>query len=81
MANGVQDNRVTIVAWPDRPVTANVSLHSTLTVKEVIPVCLQICQPICARSDYQVGITIFDRPVATISVTGETRLFNCDERK
>jgi hypothetical protein len=81
MANGAQENRVTIVAWPDRPATANVTLDSNLTVRGQVPVCIRLCEPICARSEYTVGITIFDRPVATISVSGETRLLNCDERQ
>jgi hypothetical protein len=70
-----ETSNVTIVSWPSQP------MESTVGVRGQIPVCLRVCEPICARSDYQIGITIFDRPVATISVSGETRIFNCDEKR
>lgn len=49
--------------------------------KEPLPVCIKVCEPICAQSDYTVGITIFDRPVASITLQGLTRIFNCAERE
>jgi hypothetical protein len=78
MANG--DNTVRIAAWPEQPLALNASTDQTVSFRGDIPVCIRICEPICARSDYAVGITLFDRPVASIAVRGETRLFNCGER-
>jgi hypothetical protein len=78
MANG--DNTVRIAAWPDQPLAVNQSTDQTISLRGEVPVCIRVCEPICARSDYTIGITIFDRPVASITVSGETRLFNCDER-
>ena len=70
--------RVEVSTSPRRPLDVNMNM--ALTAREVIPVCLKVCEPICARSDYTVGIDVFDRPVASISVRGETRLFNCEEK-
>ena len=78
MANG-QASTVSIVGWPREPL--QVQQLSEIAVKGQVPICIRVCEPICARSDYEVGITIFDRPVATISVRGETRIFNCDEKR
>jgi hypothetical protein len=49
--------------------------------KESLPVCIRVCEPICIQSDYTVGVTIFDRPVASITVQGLTRVFNCGDRE
>jgi hypothetical protein len=49
--------------------------------KEPFPVCIKVCEPICAQSDYTVGVTIFDRPVASITLQGLTRIFNCTDRE
>jgi hypothetical protein len=78
MANG-QATSVNIVGWPREPL--GVHQLSEIAVKGQVPVCIRVCEPICARSDYEVGITIFDRPVATISVRGETRIFDCNEKR
>jgi hypothetical protein len=52
-----------------------------VSVKGQVPICIRVCEPICAKSEYSIGITIFDRPVATITVSGQTRFFNCDEKR
>jgi hypothetical protein len=80
MANGSNGN-VRIVSWPPEPLSINAAMDSALTVRGDVPVCIRLCEPICAKSDYAIGITIFDRPVATITVSGLTRLFNCDEKR
>jgi hypothetical protein len=80
MANG-ESRTISIVAWPKEPATVNATLDSTVTVRGQIPLCIRLCEPICARSEYTIGITIFDRPVATISIAGLTRFFNCQEDK
>lgn len=78
MSNG-QASTVNIVGWPKEPLA--VQQMSEIAVKGQVPVCIRVCEPICARSDYAIGVTIFDRPVATITVSGETRIFNCDEKR
>jgi hypothetical protein len=71
------ENTVRIVAWPDQPVSVRQSSDQTISFRGEIPVCIRVCEPICARSDYSIGITVFDRPVATITVSGQTRIQNC----
>jgi hypothetical protein len=80
MANNETSN-INIVSWPKEPATVNQSGDATISVRGQVPICIRVCEPICARSEYAVGITIFDRPVATITVSGETRIFNCDEKR
>ena len=81
MANGDTNNdNINIVAWPKEPLGVNAAMDSTVSVRGQVPICIRMCEPICAKSEYQIGITIFDRPVATITVSGQTRLFNCDEK-
>ena len=65
---------VNIVGWPKEPASVNLSMDS-------VSLCIRLCEPICARSDYSIGVTIFDRPVASISISGVTRFFNCDEKR
>lgn len=59
----------------------NVDMNMKVTAKDTIPVCVKLCEPICAKSDYTIGIDIFDRPVGTITLKGMTRLFNCREQQ
>jgi hypothetical protein len=68
-----QNQNVTIVAWPDKPVNMNMSVQT----REVIPVCIKMCEPVCARSEYTISISIFDHPVASITVKGQTAFLNC----
>ncbi len=79
------------VRFEDSPANVVVSTHPNerldvmmdmnLSARDLIPVCLKLCEPVCAKSVYNIGITIFDRPVATISIRGLTRLFNCREEE
>lgn len=69
-----------VVATP-RGDRLDVDMAMRLSVRDTIPVCLKLCEPLCARSDYTIGITIFDRPVASISIRGLTRLFNCQDKE
>ena len=48
-------------------------MNMNVTAKEPIPVCIKLCEPICARSDYTIGINIFDNPFASITVRGLTK--------
>jgi hypothetical protein len=56
-----------------------VEMGMNLSARDVIPVCIKVCEPICAESDYTIAIDIFDRPVAAITIKGLTRLFNCGD--
>ena len=85
-----EDSTVRIVEWPDEPahvvlatdpaLPIGVDVNTRVTVRDDIAVCLKICEPICAESDYRVGISIFNNPFASISVRGITRLFGCADR-
>lgn len=70
---------VIIHTTPERPL--NVDMNMNVIAKETIPVCVKLCEPICAKSDYTIGIQIFDRPVGAITIRGLTRLFNCREEE
>lgn len=58
-----------------------VDMDMNLRAREMIPVCIQVCEPICAESNYTIAIDVFDRPVASITIKGLTRLFNCRDDK
>ena len=68
---------VVIQNWPKNPMNVDMDMH--LKVKEPIPVCISLCEPICAKSDYTISINILDKPLGSISVKGMTKLFNCFE--
>ena len=68
---------VIVATEPHQPV--EVDMDMKVTVKETIPVCIKLCEPICAKSDYTIGINIFDNPFASITVRGMTKLANCRE--
>jgi hypothetical protein len=69
---------VIVSSDPDHPVAVDMDMK--VTVRETIPLCIKLCEPICARSDYTIGINIFDNPFASINVRGLTRLYNCQEQ-
>jgi hypothetical protein len=54
------------------------SLSMLLAAPGAIPMCLSLCESICATSDYTVGITIFNKPVVTIRLQGRT-VFSLDK--
>jgi hypothetical protein len=68
---------VVVAAPPERPLV--VAMGMNLSVKQPLPVCIRLCEPICVDSDYVIGITLFDRPIISITVKGRTRIFNCGE--
>jgi len=68
---------VRVSAWPEPPVPVRQTSEQTVSFGGEVPVCIRVCEPVCARSDYGIGITLFDRPVATIRVSGTTRIDNC----
>jgi hypothetical protein len=69
--------RVFVASDPERPL--DVDMNMNVTAKEPIPVCIKLCEPICARSDYTIGINIFDNPFASITVRGMTKIGACGE--
>jgi hypothetical protein len=66
-----------VETWPQDPVHVDMAMN--VVAREQIPVCIRVCEPICAQSEYTIAIDIFDRPVAAINIKGMTRLFNCRE--
>jgi hypothetical protein len=68
---------VVIKTTPKEPFHVDMNMH--VDVRDQLPVCIRLCEPICAKSDYAIGLDVFDRPVISITVRGMTRLFNCKE--
>jgi hypothetical protein len=58
-----------------------VDMDMNFRAREVVPLCIQVCEPICADSEYTIAIDVFERPVAAITIKGRTRLFNCRDDK
>ena len=71
------NNTITIAAWPAEPLSIRQTSEQTISFRGEVSLCIRVCEPICARSDYTVGITLCDRPVASVTVSGTTRLLNC----
>ncbi len=57
----------------------DVNMAMDVSAKRPLPLCVSLCEPICAKSDYRIDIAIFDQPVANIVIRGLTRLFNCKD--
>lgn len=68
---------VIVASLPERPL--QVAMNMALRATEAVPLCISLCEPICAESSYTIGITIFDRPVISITIRGRTRLSGCRE--
>jgi hypothetical protein len=69
--------RVVVATAPQQPLAVDMAMR--VTAREPIPLCLKVCEPICVRSDYKIGINIFDNPVASIFVRGMTKIQSCNE--
>ena len=69
--------RVVVTTPAGQPLAVDMNMN--VTARKPIPVCISLCEPICARSDYNIGINIFDNPFAAISIRGMTRIENCRE--
>ncbi len=61
----------------DRRNPLNVDMNMNLRAIKDIPLCIKICEPICAVSNYTVGLSLLGRPVVSISVRGTTKLAQC----
>lgn len=57
-----------------------VEMAMLMSSRDPVKLCISVCEPICAQSEYTIGIDIFDRPVASITVRGTTKLFNCSDK-
>ncbi|WP_119070457.1 hypothetical protein [Aggregatilinea lenta] len=68
---------VIVASLPERPL--QVAMNMAMRATDAIPLCISLCEPICAESNYTIGITIFDRPVISITIRGRTRLSGCRE--
>lgn len=66
---------------PDEPLDVNMDMDMNVKAVEDIPVCIKLCEPICATSDYEIGINLLGRPLASISVQGETVLDHCEDEQ
>ena len=54
-------------------------MDMALRALDRLPFCIALCEPLCVESAYTIGITMFDRPVITITIRGRTRLFGAHE--
>jgi len=68
-----------VEAWPKDQLRVDMNMH--VDASQVIPVCIRVCEPICVKSEYKIAVDLFDRPVATVSISGMTRVFNCRQRE
>ena len=75
-----QDSPAHVVVQSDEK-AFQVDMDMNLSARQTIPVCIKVCEPICAESSYTIGIDVFDRPVAAITIKGLTHLFNCNDEK
>ena len=66
-----------VVVSTSKPVDVDMNMH--LWARQSIPFCIRLCEPLCVKSDYRIGIRLFDQPIISISVRGMTRLYNCAE--
>jgi len=70
--------QVIVATDPQKPLDVNMNM--AVSAKEPIPVCIKLCEPICARSDYTISLNIFDNPFASITVRGITQIAACDDK-
>ena len=65
--------------WPEDKM--NVDMNMNLVVRQPVPVCIRLCEPICAKSDYKISINFLDRPIGSIIIKGMTKLFACTDNE
>ena len=81
--------RLRVAVEPDPPLAVALRTEDPLDVRmrlEVasrapVALCLDVCEPICATSDYRVGVDVFDQSVAAVAVRGTTRVERCASRQ
>jgi hypothetical protein len=47
---------------------------------KTISACIKLCEPICAISEYTIGVVFFGVSVGTITFRGQTKLYNCKDQ-
>lgn len=62
----------------DKPLFLNMNMQGG---DKAVPVCIKLCEPICAESNYKISFNLMGQPFAEIIVQGITRLFNCNDKK
>jgi hypothetical protein len=69
--------RVIVVNDPERPfaVNMNMNVHAKEPIQHVV--CVKVCEPVCAKSDYAIGINMLKKQFAQVTVSGQTRIYNC----
>lgn len=75
-----EDGPATVLVLTDDDRPLDVRMRLDVSARQPVPLCIDICEPLCATSDYRVGVTVFDQPFAGISVTGTTRIERCAAR-
>ena len=61
----------------DKPLYLNMDL---LGGRTGLPICIKLCEPICAESNYKISLNLMGQPFAEVVVQGITRLFNCNSK-
>ncbi len=56
-----------------------VDMNMSVRTLNAVPVCIKLCEALCAESNYVIGITLFDRPIISITIRGTTKLANCKD--
>ena len=67
------------VGFESSPVQMNMDMNVANT--NPFKVCIQLCEPITVKSSYTIGIDVFDRPVAAITLNGTTTIYNSPEEQ
>jgi hypothetical protein len=68
-----------IEQWPKDPMNVDMNMH--LMVRQPVPVCIRLCEPICAKSDYKISVNFLDRPIGSIVIKGMTKFFACTDNE
>ena len=77
LSHAFEDSSAHVILAAQEPF--DVGMDMRVSAKEPVPLCIKLCEPICVDSQYTIGIEIFDRPFASITVRGRTRLFGCPD--
>jgi len=70
-----QPLNIELQSLPEKPL--NVNMDMNIKANDIIPVCIKLCEPICAKSEYRISIDICEKPFASIAIRGQTMLFGC----
>jgi hypothetical protein len=70
---------IDLQSLPETPF--NVNMDMKLKANDVIPICMKLCEPVCAKSEYRLDINIFDKPFAGVTLRGKTTISGCGEEK